>query len=120
MGGTNDLRNGISPQTIQMNIDAMCARVESSGSVPGLCTVIPTSDYVMQLANLNAWITEYARLKGYAVIDFYAVINSQSNPGRSDPTFVSWDGTHPNVTGYTAMGNAIDLGIFTGRKRSFP
>ncbi len=120
MGGINDLRNVISPETIQVTIDAICTRVESYGSVPVLCTVTPTSDYVTQLADLNAWITEYGHRKGYAVIDFYAVINSESNPGRSDPTLVLWDGTHPNATGYTAMGNAIDLGLFTGGNRNSP
>jgi acyl-CoA thioesterase-1 len=120
MGGINDLRSGIAPKTIQVNIDAICTHVGSCGSVPVLCTVTPASDYVMQLADLNAWITEYARLKGYALIDFYAVINNKSNPGRSDPTLVSWDGTHPNAAGYVAMGNAIDLGIFTRGNRNRP
>ena len=114
MGGINDLMGGKSPETIQVNIDAICIRVEPYGSVPVLCTITPTSDYIVQLADLNAWITEYAHLKGYALIDFYAVINNESNPGRSDPTLVLWDGTHPNATGYAAMGNAIDLGIFRG------
>jgi len=118
MGGINDLRSGISPERIRVNIDAMCTRAESYGSMPVLCTVTPTSDCVVQLADLNAWITEYAHLKGYALIDFYAVINNQSNPGRSDPTLVLWDGTHPNATGYAVMGNAIDLGIFTGGNRN--
>jgi len=114
MGGINDLRSGISLESIQVNIDAICTRVKFYGSVPVLCTVTPTSDYVVQLADLNAWITEYAHLKKYALIDFYAVINNESNPGRSHPTLVLWDGTHPNATGYAAMGNAIDISIFTG------
>jgi acyl-CoA thioesterase-1 len=118
LGGTNDLLSGKSLERIQVNIDAICTRVESYGSIPVLCTVTPTSDYIVQLTDLNTWITEYARLRGYAFIDFYAVINNESNPGRADPTLVLWDGTHPNATGYAAMGDAIDLGIFTGGNRN--
>ncbi len=113
MGGINDLTSGKSIEAIQMNIDAVCTRIESSGSVPVLCTVTPTSDYIAQLSDLNGWITEYARRKGHAFIDFYSVINNESNPGRSDPALVLWDGTHPNAKGHAAMGDAIDLSIFT-------
>jgi len=111
MGGINDLAKGESLETIKVNIDAMCARVESHGAVPVLCTVTPTGDYLTQKDALNAWITEYAHSKGYDLIDFYAVLNDKSNPGHADRAFV-FDGTHPNLAGYTAMANAIDLGIF--------
>jgi lysophospholipase L1-like esterase len=63
---------------------------------------------------LNAWITEYAVVKGYPLIDFYSVIDNLQNPGHSNPALVMSDGIHPNAAGYVAMGNAIDLDIFTG------
>ena len=62
MGGINDLRSAISPARIQVNIDAIYTRVESYGSAPVLCTVTPTCDYLVLLADLDAWITEYAIL----------------------------------------------------------
>jgi len=120
MGGINDLLNGKAAELIQMNLGAICARVESYGSLPILCTITPTADYLAQLADLNTWIIEYAHRKAYALIDFYAVINNESNPGRSNPALVLWDGTHPNAAGYAAMGNAIDLDIFTGGCRDRP
>jgi len=120
MGGMNDLTNGKPLETIQVNIDAMCTRIESHGAVPVLCTVTPTSDHLAQRDQLNAWITEYARLRGYDVIDFCAVINNKLNPGSSDPTLVLSDGKHPNAAGYAAMGNAIDLAIFTGSIQGSP
>jgi lysophospholipase L1-like esterase len=116
LGGTNDLANGDVPlATMQANIREMCTRVESYGAVPVLCTVPPTSFYLEQRDILNGWIAEYANLKGYGLIDFYSVIDNPSNPGHSNPTLVMSDGIHPNAAGYLAMGNAIDLGIFTGR-----
>jgi lysophospholipase L1-like esterase len=115
MGGTNDLANGGVPlATTQANIKAMCTRVESYGAVPVLCTVIPNSYHLADRDILNAWIAEYANLNGYSLIDFYAVIDNPSNPGVSNPALVMSDGVHPNPAGYTAMGNAIDLEIFTG------
>ncbi|MGZ4853474.1 MAG: GDSL-type esterase/lipase family protein [Halobacteriota archaeon] len=114
MGGTNDLANGGVPlATTQANIKAMCARVESYGAAPVLCTVIPNSYHLAQRDILNAWIAEYANLKGYSLIDFYAVIDNPLNPGVANPALVMSDGVHPNPAGYTAMGNAIDLDIFT-------
>lgn len=112
MGGINDLAKGEPLETTERNIDTMCARVESHGAVPVLCTITPTGDYIAQKDNLNAWITEYAHSKGYNLIDFYAVLNDRSSPGHADPALV-FDGTHPNSKGYDAMANAIDLGIFT-------
>ncbi len=116
LGGTNDLANGDLPlATMQANIREMCTRVESYGAVPVLCTVPPSSFYLEQRDILNGWIAEYANSKGYGLIDFYAVIDNPSNPGHSNPALVMSDGLHPNAVGYLAMGNAIDLSIFTGR-----
>jgi lysophospholipase L1-like esterase len=115
MGGINDLANGDVPlATIQANIRAMCTRVESYGAVPVLCTVIPTSSPVAQRDILNAWIAEYANSEGYGLIDFCAVIDQPLNPGYPNPMLMMLDGVHPSAAGYSAMGNAINLNIFTG------
>ncbi len=113
MGGTNDLGKGVPLAIIQANIVAMCTRIESQGAVPVLGTIIPTSYHLAERDTLNAWIAEFAKLKGYDLIDFYAVIDNPLDPGTSNPALVRPDGVHPNAAGYSAMGNAIDLSIFT-------
>jgi len=115
MGGINDLANGEVPlATVQANIRTMCDLADSHGAVPVLCTVPPTNFHLAQQDVLNAWIAEYAHLKGYPLIDFYTVIDDPLHPGYSNPALVMSDGEHPNAAGYVAMGNAIDLTIFTG------
>ena len=48
-----------------------------------------------------------------AVIDFDAVIRDPANPTKFLPTYDSGDHLHPNDAGYEAMGNAVDLKLFT-------
>ncbi len=115
MGGTNDLANGAVPlTTIQEHIKAISTRVESSGAVPVLCTVTPTSYHLTERGSLNAWITEFAHAKGYPLIDFYKALESPSNPGCANSSLVMSDGVHPTAAGCVVMANAIDLTIFTG------
>jgi hypothetical protein len=52
-------------------------------------------------------------LKGYPLIDFYAVIDDPLHPGCSNLALVMRDREHPNEVGYAAMGNTIDLAVFT-------
>ncbi len=118
-GGINDLARGEPLETIKGNVETMCTRVDSEGAVPVLCTITPTGDYPAQKDELNAYITAYAHSNGYPLIDFYAVLNDQSNPGHADSSLV-FDGTHPNAAGYEAMANAVDLAIFTGGIQDTP
>jgi acyl-CoA thioesterase-1 len=112
-GGVSDMIHGVPTTTTESNISAICERITLSGGVPVLCTATPTTAHYAQTDTLNAWIKGYAGANGYAVIDFYPVINDPANPGNPNPALVV-DGIHPNPAGYTAMGNAINLAIFTG------
>jgi lysophospholipase L1-like esterase len=115
MGGLMDLVNGAVPlATTQENIKAISTRVESSGAIPVLCTVTPIGSNSTQRNTLNAWIIEYAHLKEYSLIDFNKVLENPLNPGYAYPALMTADGVHPTTEGYAAMGNAIDLAIFTG------
>jgi lysophospholipase L1-like esterase len=60
---------------------------------------------------LNEWIRTG---KAYdALVDFDAAVRDPAHPLRFNPEFDSGDHLHPNDAGYIAMGNAIDLKLFT-------
>jgi lysophospholipase L1-like esterase len=50
------------------------------------------------------------------VIDFDAALTDGGNPPRLQAAFAAWaqqDGLHPGPAGYRAMGDAVDLSLFT-------
>jgi lysophospholipase L1-like esterase len=61
--------------------------------------------------SINAWI----RAAGHfdAVIDFDAVLKDPRHPDRLFPAFDSGDHLHPSPRGYRAMGEAVQLNLFT-------
>jgi lysophospholipase L1-like esterase len=63
---------------------------------------------------VNTWI----RTGGVydAVVDFEAATRDPANPKRFRPDLDPGDHLHPNDAGYQAMADAVDLGIFTGKR----
>ena len=65
---------------------------------------------------LNQWIRTSGSYD--AVIDFDAVTRDPQNPTKFAPQYDSGDHLHPSDAGYRAMGEAVDLALFTGRTGS--
>lgn len=65
---------------------------------------------------LNQWIRTSKQYDG--VIDFDAVVRDPQQPTRFLPQYDSGDHLHPGDAGYKAMGEAVDLALFTGRTGS--
>jgi lysophospholipase L1-like esterase len=59
---------------------------------------------------VNTWIRTSGAFDG--VIDFDKATSNPAEPLRFLPDFDSGDHLHPKGTGYAAMGNAVDLGLF--------
>ncbi len=59
---------------------------------------------------VNAFIRTTRSFDG--VIDFDKVVRDPAHPTRLLPAYDSGDHLHPSDTGYTAMGDAIDLSLF--------
>jgi lysophospholipase L1-like esterase len=64
---------------------------------------------------VNRWIRTSGAFD--AVVDFEAATRDPDNPKRFRPEFDPGDHLHPNDAGYKAMAEAIDLAIFTGKRR---
>ena len=60
---------------------------------------------------VNEWIRNSGEYD--AVIDFDAVVRDSADPRRFLPLYHPGDWLHPNDEGYRAMGEAIDLTLFT-------
>jgi lysophospholipase L1-like esterase len=65
---------------------------------------------------LNQWIRTSKQYD--AVIDFDAVVRDPQQPTKFLPEYDSGDHLHPGDAGYKAMGEAVDLALFTGRTGS--
>ena len=64
---------------------------------------------------LNSWIRTGGAFD--AVVDFEAATRDPNNPKRIRAEFDPGDHLHPNDAGYQAMAEAIDLSIFTKKRR---
>jgi lysophospholipase L1-like esterase len=65
-------------------------------------------------AALNNWIRTSGAFDGVA--DFDKATQDPANPKRLRADCDSGDHLHPNDTGYQAMADAVDLGIFRAKK----
>ena len=76
-------------------------------------SVFPTLEAARQL--VNQWIRTSGEYD--AVIDFDQITRDPSVPTRFLPIFDSGDHYHPNDLGYRAMGDAVELELFTRGSR---
>ena len=61
---------------------------------------------------VNAWIRSSGEWDG--VVDFEAAVRDPGQPGRLRPELDDGDHLHLNQAGQTALGEAVDLGLFGG------
>lgn len=61
---------------------------------------------------VNQWIRQSNNFD--AVIDFEKAVRDEKDPSSLAEAYDSGDKLHPNDRGYAALGNAIDLKIFSG------
>lgn len=60
---------------------------------------------------VNSWIRTPGHVDG--IIDFDEITNDPKKPGHLLPAYDAGDHLHPSDTGYKAMGDAIDLQLFS-------
>jgi len=64
---------------------------------------------------VNDWIRKGGAFD--AVVDFEAAVRDPANPKEFRADLQTGDHLHPSDAGYAAMANAVDLGIFAGKKK---
>ena len=124
--GINDIGNshvtGITAEDLIFGLHQLVKRARERGLVVIGATLTPagprpqfTPVHEAKRAAVNAWI----RTSGVfdAVIDFDAVTRDPAHPTQFLPIYDSGDHLHPSDAGYKAMGEAIDLKLFTLRPR---
>jgi lysophospholipase L1-like esterase len=118
--GVNDLSGGASASTLENAYQDLITRAHAKNLLIYGATITPFggdasyAPYDSVRQQVNTWIKTSGKFDG--VIDFDAVLKDTSNPPKIQEQYATWsqeDGLHPGPAGYKAMGNAIDLTLFT-------
>jgi lysophospholipase L1-like esterase len=111
MCGTNDVAGNTgptSPDEYAANVLAMIDLAKANGIAVVLGSVLPAGGFnwrsdmkpAAQIAALNAWLKDLARVRGLAYADYYGVM---ATPDGAMKPGLSSDGVHPNAAGYAVM-----------------
>jgi lysophospholipase L1-like esterase len=114
--GTPDA--GLTAADLISALNQMVVRAHSHGIAVIGCTLTPYHGAGYYTENgeairkaVNDWIRTGGVLDGF--VDFEAAVRDPSHPDTFLPTVDPGDHLHPNDAGYKAMGDAIDLKLFT-------
>ena len=111
MGGTNDLAQGVSKETIVANISAMAEMADAAGIKVVLCSVTPNNDNYSKLSpknkgghivTLNGMIQSYASSKGFVYCDYWTALVADDNLSMKEE-YRLYDNLHPGPKGYDVM-----------------
>ncbi len=119
LAGTNDIAGNTGPMTLEQtegNLASMAELAAANGIRVVLCSVLPAFDYhwapgltpAPKIAQVNAWLREYAAQKGYVYVDFYSAMKDDRG---GLPTTLSRDGVHPLPAGFAVMSPLAEAGI---------
>jgi lysophospholipase L1-like esterase len=127
--GINDIGHGVTappqPVTADELIGAykqMIERAHTQGVEVIGCTLTPyeganyyREDFEKVREAVNAWIRTPGNFDAF--VDFEAATRDAADPMKMRAEFDPGDHLHPNDKGYEAIANAIDLGMFSGKKK---
>jgi acyl-CoA thioesterase I len=119
LAGTNDIAGNTGPMTLEQteeNLASMAELAAANGIRVVLCSVLPAFDYhwapgltpAPKIAQVNAWLKEYAARKGYVYVDFYSAMKDDRG---GLPATLSRDGVHPLPAGFAVMTPLAQAGI---------
>ena len=118
--GINDLGlgNGVTPAQLEAGYTQLVSQAHAAGLKIWLGTITPASNAVadgtltapnseVYREQVNAWIRSQTLSDG--VVDFDAAVRNPSDPSQMLPSLAGPDNLHPNLAGYQAMANAVNL-----------
>jgi lysophospholipase L1-like esterase len=119
LAGTNDIAGNTGPMTLEQtegNLASMAELAAANGIRVVLCSILPASDYhwapglepAPKIAQVNAWLKEFAAQKGYVYVDFYSAMKDDRG---GLPAALSRDGVHPLPAGFAIMSPLAEAGI---------
>ena len=123
--GVNDIAGGATAAQLESAYTDLISRAHAKGLLIYGGTITPfggdttgspyyTAAHEMVREQVNTWIKTAGNFDGY--IDFDAAITDGGNPPKIQTAHATWsqmDGLHPGPAGYKAMGDAVDLTLFT-------
>jgi lysophospholipase L1-like esterase len=119
--GTNDIADNGDPDAFIAGYRQMAAQLHARGLEVIGATIPPwggfdnTPAHEANRQQVNRWLRTTHVLDG--VVDFDRALRDPASPTRMLAAFDSGDHLHPGPAGYVAMGNAIDLSLFTSTGR---
>lgn len=105
----DDLITGYIQMTERAHMHGMKVYFATLTPYTGAKYMSPAGEEVRQ--TLNKWMRTNKIADGF--IDFEKATQDPANPSMFLPAYDSKDHLHPNDTGYKAMGDSIDLNLFT-------
>lgn len=116
MAGTNDIAGNTGPSTLQGVKDNLMSMVELArahdievllGSIPPAAAFDwrPGLDPRPLIAQLNAWLRDYADREGLTYIDYHTPLATADGALRAE---LGNDGVHPNRDGYAVMRRVLE------------
>ncbi len=111
LAGINDIAGNTGPTTLEMiedNIASMSDLANAHNIKVVLCSVLPAYDFPWnpgvypseKIILLNKWIKKFASDNDYLYIDYYTSMVDEKKALKAELTY---DGVHPNETGYKLM-----------------
>jgi lysophospholipase L1-like esterase len=111
MAGTNDVAGNTGPMTAKMtedNFRVMHDIAKSNGIKVLIASIPPAGAFPWRpglevkrpIAELNAWLKQYAHRTGATWVDYWPVLNDGTGAMRPG---LAVDGVHPTEAGYAAM-----------------
>lgn len=111
MAGTNDIAGNTGATSVQRIKDALSSMAELAhangirvvlASIPPAKKITwrPEVEPVAPIAEINQWLSRYAKTKGFVFVDYHSVLNDGSGGFIQN---LATDGVHPNEAGYSRM-----------------